>query len=376
MHSKLARPKARRTIKDAKRTSWQQYVNKLNSRTPIKKIWHMIRKVSGKNKKSECVHIKSSDGNVLLNKGYFQCIRWKLSKKFFQFNYSQQFQDIKVEKERENLNFQSQNKEKYNLPFKLSELKNSLDKSNDTTASPDDMHYQILKHLPSDALETLLNIMNEIWRTGKFPEDWHRAVIIPIPKPGKDKTEAMNYRPIALTSCICKTMERMINDRLVWFLESNNLISGNQAGFRKNYSTNDHLVRLESFIRDAFIKQEHCVAIFFDLEKAYDTTWKYGIMKDLHDIGLRSRLPNFISNFLSNRSFNVRIGSTLSDTFEQEQGVPQGSILSPTLVNIKINNIVKCVNDTDSSLYVDDFGIFYKSKKYGEYRISTSKMSQ
>ena len=204
--------------------------------------------------------------------------------------------------------------------------------------------------------------MNEIWRTGKFPEDWHKAVIIPIPKPGKDKTEATNYRPIALTSCICKTMERMINDRLVWFLQSNNLISGIQAGFRKNYSTNDHLVRLESFIRDAFIKKEHCVAIFSDLEKAYDTTWKYGIMKDLHSIGLRGRLPNFISNFLSDRSFNVRIGSTLSDTFEQEQGVPQGSILSPTLFNIKINNIVKRVNDTDSSLYVDDFGIFYKSK--------------
>ena len=129
-------------------------------------------------------------------------------------NYSQQFQDIKMEKERENLNFQSQNKEKYNLPFKLSELKNSLDKSHDTTAGPDDIHYQILKHLPADALETLLNIMNEIWRTGKFPEDWHKAVIIPIPKAGKDKTEATNYRPIALTSCICKTMARMINDRL------------------------------------------------------------------------------------------------------------------------------------------------------------------
>ena len=59
-------------------------------------------------------------------------------------------------------------------------------------------------------------------------------------------------------------------------------------------------------------------------------------MKDLHDIGLRSRLPNFISNFLSDRSFNVRIGSTLSDTFEQEQGVPQGSIMSPTLFDIKL----------------------------------------
>ena len=99
----------------------------------------MIRKVSGKNKKSECVHIKSSNSSSS--------------------NYSQQFQDIKVKKERENLNFQSQNNEKYNFPFKLSELKNSLDRSKDTTAGPDDIHYQILKHLPSDALETLLNIM-------------------------------------------------------------------------------------------------------------------------------------------------------------------------------------------------------------------------
>ena len=61
----------------------------------------------------------------------------------------------------------------------------------------------------------------------KIPEDWHKAVIIPIPKPGKDKTD----RPIALTSCICKTVERMINDRLVWFLESNNLISRKPGRF-------------------------------------------------------------------------------------------------------------------------------------------------
>ena len=154
----------------------------------------------------------------------------------------------------------------------MTELKDSLHKCNDKAAGPDEIHYQILKHLPPDALETLLNTINEVWRTEKFPEDWHKTVIILIPKPGKDKTEATNYRPIALTSCICKTMETMINDMLVWFLESNNLISRNQAGFRKNHSTNDHLVRLESFIHDAFVKKEHCVAIFFDLEKAYDTT--------------------------------------------------------------------------------------------------------
>ena len=271
-------------------------------------------------------------------------------------------QNIKQERETEHLNFTSLNHEKYNVPFTASELLDALHKSHDTAAGPDDIHYQILKHLPDNALKTLLNILNDIWITGKFPKDWSKATIIPIPKPNKDHTEATNYRPIALTSCLCKTMERMINDRLVWFLESNQLITKYQAGFRKNNCTNDHLIRLESFIRDAFIKKEHVVAVFFDLEKAYDTTWKHGIMKDLHKLGLKGRLPLFIQNFLSDRTFNVRIGNTLSDIFKQEQGVPQGSILSPTLFGIKINDIVKCVKDLDCSLFVDDFGIFIRSK--------------
>ena len=86
------------------------------------------------------------------------------------------------------MNFLSVNTEKYNLPFKMSKLKDSLHKCNDTAAGPDDIHYQILKYLPPDTLETLLNIMYEIWHTGKFPEDWHKTVIIPISKQGKEKT--------------------------------------------------------------------------------------------------------------------------------------------------------------------------------------------
>ena len=152
----------------------------------------------------------------------------------------------------------------------------------------------------------------------------------------------------------------MINERLVWYLEKNNIITEFQSGFRHQRSTNDHLVRLETFIREAFIKKEHLVAVFFDLEKAYDTTWKYGIMNDLHEKG---RLPTFVQNFLSNREFKVGVGSTLSEAHNQEQGVPQGGILSVTLFSLKINNIVKCLNPgVDCSLYVDDFLICYRSK--------------
>ena len=109
-------------------------------------------------------------------------------------------------------------------------------------------------------------------------------------------------------------------------------------------------------IREGLANREHIVAILFDLEKAYDTTWKYGILVDLFKAGLRGYLPIFISKFLENRHFRVRVGSTLSDQFNQETGVPQGSILSVTLFNLKINSIVNCIRPgIDSSLNVDDF---------------------
>ena len=182
-------------------------------------------------------------------------------------------------------------------------------------------------------------------------------------KRGKDPAEHNNYRPIALTSCLCKTLEIMINKRLNWFLESNNHISRLQSGFRSDRSTTDNLVRSKTFIRDAFIKKEHVVAVFFYLEKAYDTTWRYGILKDVHKLGLRSRLPTFIENFLADRDMQVRVDSSLSDYYDQEQGVPQEGVLSTTLFSIKINDIVKCLgNLTNCSLYVDDFFICYRSK--------------
>ena len=154
-------------------------------------------------------------------------------------NYSEKFQNIKKQEEKIKLYFTSSNNEEYNSLFNITELKG-------TATGPDDIHYQMLKHLPETALDTLFN---GTWTTGVFPESWRLATIIPIPKPGKDHAEPTNYRPIALTSCLCKTLERMINKQLVWYLESNNFITKFQSGFRAERSTSDNLVRLETFIR-------------------------------------------------------------------------------------------------------------------------------
>ena len=360
---KLHREKTRRVIKTSKKTSWQNYVNRLNSSSKSKKVWDMIRKISGKNKSSPINHLSKNHVKATNKKDIADLLAKTFSTNSSSNNYNEQFQNIKKKAEKTKLNFKSNNLEDYNQPFSLSELTDSIMKSHDTAVGPDEIHYQFLKHLPSISLEFLLQVFNEVWVSGRFPTSWKEATIIPIPKPGKDNTDPSNYRPIALTSCLCKTLERMINTRLIWFLESNGLITNFQCGFRSKRSTVDHLVRLETFVREAFIKKEHLTAVFFDLEKAYDTTWKYGIMRDLNDFGLKGRLPNFIDNFLSNRCFKVRVGTTLSDLQGQEEGVPQGSILSVTMFSIKINNIVKALNPgVDCSLYVDDFLICYRSK--------------
>ena len=139
---------------------------------------------------------------------------------------------------------------------------------------------------------------------------------------------------------------RMVNDRLVWTLERDRLISEYQCGFRRGWSTLDHLVRFETFLRNAFIRKQHAVAVFFDLEKPYDnnTTWQYGILRDLYDLGIRGRLPSFIASFLSNQHFRVWIGTVLSNPHDQELGVPQGSVLSVTLFSPKLI-IVACKHD-------------------------------
>ena len=85
----------------------------------------------------------------------------------------------------------------------------------------------------------------------------------------------------------------MVNSRLVRYLEQYSIITAYPSGFRKNRSTIDQIIRLESSVREAFIKREHLISVYVDLEKAYDTTWRYGAMKDLHEAGLRGKMYIF-----------------------------------------------------------------------------------
>ena len=360
---RIYRAKARRTIKRKKRASWKQFVSSINHRTPMNKVWNMINRIKGRTSSSTVKHLNINNEIVTDKTDIANTLAEQLAFNSSSKKCSQNFLKHKRISEKKKINFKSSNEEYYNRDFSEDELKSSLSRAHDTAEGPDKIHYQLLKHLPTESMALLLDIFNYIWQSGDFPDCWREATVIPLPKPGKDHSDPNNYRPISLTSCVCKTFERMINDRLVWYLESNNILTDIQCGFRKRKSTLDHLVRLESFIRDAFLNKQEVVSVFFDLEKAYDTTWKYGILKDLHEAGLRGCMPLFISKFLENRNFKVRVGSTLSDSFEQEMGVPQGSILSVTLFSLKINSLAKVLSkDVEGSLYVDDFLMSYRAK--------------
>ena len=115
-------------------------------------------------------------------------------------------------------------------------------------------------------------MLNIIWISGDFPPQWRAATMIPIPKPNKDHTNPLSYRPIALTSCLCKVLEHMIKTRFVWYLEKYGVLDKRPCGFRKHRRTTDHLVSLERYVRDAFAQKQQAVGLFFDLEKAYETT--------------------------------------------------------------------------------------------------------
>ena len=126
-------------------------------------------------------------------------------------------------------------------------------------------------------------------------------------KKDKPPTNSGSYRPIALTNCTCKLLERILNKRLQHFYETNNILTERQLGFRRMHSTEDAHVLLQTAIANAFVLRQQLVAMFFDLNKACDTTWRYGIVKAERQSGIRCKLAVFIKNFLKQLYFQGKI---------------------------------------------------------------------
>ena len=157
-----------------------------------------------------------------------------------------------------------------------------------------------------------------------------------LKKPDLERNNPSACRPISLTSYLCKIMERILNDRLRWWLESNKLIHQCQSGFRAKRSTKDRILRLHDDIYKAIPNKRSTLAVFLDLEKAY---WRDGLLYKLGALGITGTMFRWIRSFLNNRSFQVRVGSTLSDRYVLDNGIPRGSVLSPLPFSIMMNDL-------------------------------------
>ena len=178
------------------------------------------------------------------------------------------------------------------------------------------------------------------------------AKVVPIFKSG-DKLLPDNYRPISLLPNFSKILEKLIANRLSNFLESNNYLSKNQYGFRKNHSTVHPLIHFMNHLTKSLNKKFYTIAIFCDLCKAFDTVDHNILLKKLFNIGVRGIELTWFRNYLSNRKQYVSIDGVNSQLLEIVLGVPQGSILGPLLFLIYINDIDQCTSMINF-LFADD----------------------
>lgn len=154
------------------------------------------------------------------------------------------------------MHFNSDNSDPGNVFFSLHELKRAVQAGSNTTPGKDRVGYEMLKHVSDLVLDEILALINVVWENGQFPADWKHAVVVPILNPGNVATSPGSYRPVVLTSVLCKTMERMVTNRLVHMLERRDFFSPYQSGFRLGRSTMDSVLMLDLDVRRALANKE------------------------------------------------------------------------------------------------------------------------
>ena len=216
---------SRYKIKQARKNSWRKYVNSLNKDTPMKSVWKKFRKIDGKYTNAQQPILEENNTIITDPKIVADKIAQSIASISQANKYSPEFLRYKNNIENINISFYEENISEYNYDFTFKEFQIALEKSKNTAEGPDNIHYLLIRNLPEDIQLLLLQIYNKIWTENTFPKKWRESIVIPFLKPGKNPKVVTNYRPIALTSYVCKLMERMVNNRLMWIFETNGIIS-------------------------------------------------------------------------------------------------------------------------------------------------------
>ena len=359
---KLACQKVAIMTKEEKTRSWKEYVESMDTSTSDTQVWKTIRSMDGRKPPTN-----KNEALVVDNKAYTSD-----ADKANQFaNTYKSFSKIPVRKEDRAIRRSVRNKLRERLSsgenceqeFTMKEMEDVINNTKPHKASgEDDIPYELIKHLPEAAKVLLLHLYNKCWLGDGVPRKWKTAVIRPLLKDGKDPKQTTSYRPISLTSCLGKILEKMVADRLLYQLEAKLQLSQNQAGFRQGRSTADQVLKLTQSAIDKFHGPKGAtltIATFFDYEKAFDKVWRDGLLYKMIDLGIPPRFLHYVRHFLGSRKTKVQVNNVRSKNFFLNEGLPQGSAISPLLFLIFINDIDADLHPrTLASLFADDTAIW------------------
>ena len=245
-------------------------------------------------------------------------------------------------------------------PYDIFQLLLSLPPKSSVDA--DDLSYKILRNGGLPICFGLYYVFSSSLELSCLPSSWKSAIISPIFKSGS-KTLVDNYRPISVTSCCSRLLERIVNNKIINFLSVHNKISNTQHGFTSGKSTDTILIKFYDYITHFLDCGMVVDCIFFDFQKAFDTVPHSILLCRLHSIGIRGSVLSWLDDFLTNRSQVVGINRSLSKSLPVTSGVIQGSVLGPTLFNIFVNDLDKSISHCKILKYADDTRIFLAADK-------------
>jgi ribonuclease HI len=336
---KNAQASAKRILKNKKRNGWKRFCNSLSPETPLSQVWESVRRF----KKSFTPYTRLPSNEAWIHE------------------FANGLAPLTVPS-REDIPrpYSLQSSSWMDIHFSLAELKSVLPHLRDTTPGMDDIPYSFLTHISEESLGYFLRMVNVIFESGEVPEEWRTQLIIPALKPKKDPNEGSSYRPIALSSTLAKVTEHLIKNRLEWHLESNKILPPTQFGFRKSKSTAESISILLTDIQIAFTKGEHVVGVCLDINAAFDNVLINVLEDKLLNMEVSPKLSFFITNLLRDRTIYIlepRINELI--TRKVIKGLPQGSVLSPTLFNVYSHDIDSSLAHSVHSLqYADDLFLY------------------
>ena len=226
-------------------------------------------------------------------------------------------------------------------------------------SGPDCVPVVVLKNCEPELSYVLAKLFNKCLKESCFPDCWKVSSVVPVFKNVGERSTAKNYRPVSLLSVISKVFEKLVNNRIVDHLNICGLFSDFQYGFRSSRSTADLLTVVSDRIARAFNRSGATQAVALDISKAFDRVWHACLLHKFKSYGISGQIFGLISSFLSNRRLCVVLDGKSSQVYPVNAGVPQGSILGPTLFLLYINDLPDDVI-CNIAIYADDTTLYPK----------------